>query len=73
VLDSQLFRTSAGAIKDTADWPVPGPPVWTGAGGGVGAETLPAIPKIGKGKALFFDQSDCVDLTVPEQGDLSMV
>jgi hypothetical protein len=67
-LDSQLFRTSAGAIKDTPTWPVPGPAVWTGGASGSSAQA--AAPKTEKAEkahthALFVDESDFVDLTIP--------
>jgi len=65
--DSQLYRSN-GQIKDTSNWQIPGPPVWRGAGGGGSDYT--AVPNIGKGKSLFFDKSDYIDLTVPEPEDL---
>ncbi|KAF2428964.1 hypothetical protein EJ08DRAFT_591505 [Tothia fuscella] len=68
--DPQLFRTSAGAMKDTPNWAVPGPPVWPGSAAGV-AETSKekAAPQIGKGKSLFFDESEFVDITWPAPED----
>jgi hypothetical protein len=69
LVDPQLFRTSAGAIKDTAVWAVPGPAVWTGGADATEDEAPKAVPKIGKGKGLFFDDSEYVDLSVPEQED----
>jgi hypothetical protein len=63
LVDTQLFRTSAGAIKDTPTWPVPGPPVWRGVGNGDDLQL--GLQMTDKGNARFIDESEYIDLTVP--------